>query len=74
MEYLKAFAVGGLICVIGQLFKELYEYLGLTEDVVKTLRKYKRDEDDYRKEAKANLVEIESYEENFYFFFPLIYH
>jgi len=37
----------------------------VTEDVVKTLRKYKRDEDDYRKEAKANLVEIESYEENY---------
>lgn len=36
----------------------------VTEDVVKTLRKYKRDEDDYRKEAKAHLVEIESYEEN----------
>lgn len=37
----------------------------VTEDVVKTLRKYKRDEDDYRKEVKANLVEIESYEENY---------
>lgn len=37
----------------------------VTEDVVKTLRKYKRDEDDYRKEAKAHLVEIESYEENY---------
>ena len=37
----------------------------VTEDVVKTLRKYKRDEDDYRKEAKTHLVEIESYEENY---------
>ena len=30
-----AFIIGGLICVIGQLFKELYETLGFSEDVVK---------------------------------------
>ncbi len=32
-----AYLVGGLICVIGQLLKELYSYLGLSEDVVKML-------------------------------------
>ena len=36
-NFILAYLVGGLICVIGQLFKELYEYLGLTEDVVKML-------------------------------------
>lgn len=36
-NFLKAYAVGGLICVIGQLFKELYEYLGLSSEVVKML-------------------------------------
>ncbi len=45
--------------------KETVILKDVTEDVVKTLRKYKRDEDDYRKEAKANRVEIESYEENY---------
>ena len=30
-----AFVIGGLVCVIGQLFKELYETLGFSEDVVK---------------------------------------
>lgn len=36
-DFVLAYLVGGLICVIGQLFKELYEYLGLSEDVVKML-------------------------------------
>ena len=30
-----AFVIGGFVCVIGQLFKELYETLGFSEDVVK---------------------------------------
>ena len=30
-----AFIFGGIICTIGQLFKELYESLGLSEDIVK---------------------------------------
>ena len=34
-DFICAFCVGGLICVIGQLFMELYSYLGLTEKVVK---------------------------------------
>ncbi len=36
-NFVFAYFVGGLICVIGQLLKELYEYLGLSEDVVKML-------------------------------------
>lgn len=36
-NFILAYIVGGFICVIGQLLKELYEYLGLTEDVVKML-------------------------------------
>ena len=35
MIFLKAFIVGGLICVIGQLFMEWYNALGLPEKVVK---------------------------------------
>lgn len=34
-DFICAFCVGGLICVIGQLFMELYSYLGLTEKVIK---------------------------------------
>ena len=36
-NFVLAYLVGGLICVIGQLFKELYDYLGLSEEVVKML-------------------------------------
>lgn len=34
-DFIWAYAVGGAICVIGQLFKELYTYLDLPEKVVK---------------------------------------
>ncbi|MBQ8202889.1 MAG: stage V sporulation protein AC [Clostridia bacterium] len=34
-DFIWAFLVGGFICMIGQLFMELYEYLGASEDVVK---------------------------------------
>ncbi len=34
-DFIWAYCVGGLICVIGQLFMELYLYLGLTEKLVK---------------------------------------
>ncbi len=34
-DFIWAFCVGGLICVIGQLFKELYQNLGFKEDVIK---------------------------------------
>lgn len=34
-DFVWAFLVGGLICVIGQLFTELYMYLGAGEDIVK---------------------------------------
>ncbi len=34
-DFIWAYCVGGLICVIGQLFMELYEYLGFSEKVVK---------------------------------------
>ena len=34
MDYLKAFLIGGIICVIGQLLRELYYYLGLSEESV----------------------------------------
>ena len=33
----KAFLIGGLICVIGQLLFELYDYIGLEEEVCKAL-------------------------------------
>ncbi len=36
-DFILAYCVGGLICVIGQLFKELYGYLGLDEKVIKML-------------------------------------
>lgn len=36
-NFFLAYLVGGIICVIGQLFKELYEYLDFSEDVVKML-------------------------------------
>ena len=36
-DFIWAYAVGGFICVIGQLFIELYEYLGLSEKTVKML-------------------------------------
>jgi stage V sporulation protein AC len=35
MNYFSAFIFGGIICTIGQLFKELYESLGFNEDIVK---------------------------------------
>lgn len=34
-DFIWAYFVGGLICVIGQLFLELYKYLDLPEKVVK---------------------------------------
>ena len=34
-DFIWAFVVGGLICVIGQILKELYLYLGAGEDVTK---------------------------------------
>lgn len=34
-DFIWAFCVGGLICVIGQLFFRLYDYLGLNEKAVK---------------------------------------
>lgn len=34
-DFLSAYAIGGLICVIGQLFMEWYNSLGLPEKVVK---------------------------------------
>lgn len=34
-DFIWAFCVGGAICVIGQLFNELYTYLGLSEKLVK---------------------------------------
>lgn len=36
-DFVCAYCVGGLICVIGQLFMELYKYLGMEEKVVKML-------------------------------------
>ena len=36
-NFLCAYCIGGIICVIGQLFMELYSYLGLEEKVVKML-------------------------------------
>lgn len=30
-----AFVIGGMICTIGQLFKELYEFWGFKEDIIK---------------------------------------
>ena len=37
LNCLKAFLIGGFICMIGQGIQELYLYLGLSEDVSKTL-------------------------------------
>ena len=34
-DFIWAYCIGGLICVIGQLFMELYLYLGFTQKVVK---------------------------------------
>ena len=34
-DFIWAFVVGGLICVIGQILKELYLYFGAGEDVTK---------------------------------------
>lgn len=34
-DFVTAYAVGGLICVIGQLLTEFYKTLDLSEDVVK---------------------------------------
>ncbi|MBQ9679467.1 MAG: stage V sporulation protein AC [Ruminococcus sp.] len=36
-DCLKAFLIGGLICMIGQGILELYKYLGADEDTAKTL-------------------------------------
>ncbi len=36
-NFIKAFVIGGIICLIGQLFLELYKSLGLEEKVVKML-------------------------------------
>jgi len=36
-DFILSFLVGGLICVIGQLFYELYLYLDLSEKTVKAL-------------------------------------
>ena len=36
-DFVCAFVIGGLICVIGQLFFELYTSLGFTKDEVKML-------------------------------------
>lgn len=37
LDCLKAFLIGGLICMIGQGILELYKYLGVDEDTSKTL-------------------------------------
>ena len=37
LNCVKAFVIGGLICVIGQGILELYQYLGLDEETAKTL-------------------------------------
>ena len=34
-DFVWEYCVGGAICVIGQLFNELYEYLGLDEKIIK---------------------------------------
>lgn len=36
-NFILAYAIGGIICVIGQLFMTLYESLGMKEEVVKML-------------------------------------
>lgn len=36
-DFIWAYLVGGFICVIGQLFLELYKYLGAEEKIVKML-------------------------------------
>lgn len=37
LDCLKAFLIGGTICVIGQAILSLYWYLGLSDDLAKTL-------------------------------------
>ena len=36
-DFILAYTVGGLICVIGQLLLELYKYLGIKDETVKML-------------------------------------
>ncbi len=36
-NFVMAYIIGGTICVIGQLFRELYTYLGINEEIVKML-------------------------------------
>ena len=36
-NFILAYTIGGIICVIGQLFMALYEWLGMPEKVVKML-------------------------------------
>lgn len=36
-NFILAYIIGGIICVIGQLFMALYEWLGMPEKVVKML-------------------------------------
>ena len=36
-DFVWAFCVGGLICVIGQLFTELFKMLDISEDIIKML-------------------------------------
>lgn len=36
-NFIKAFIIGGLICVLGQVLKKLYMSLGCSEDIVKML-------------------------------------
>ena len=36
-NFILAYVIGGTICVIGQLLRELYEYIGIPEDIVKML-------------------------------------
>lgn len=36
-NFILAYIIGGFICVLGQLLMELYQYLGLSEKVVKML-------------------------------------
>ena len=36
-NFILAYVIGGTICVIGQLLRDLYEYIGIPEDIVKML-------------------------------------
>ena len=36
-NFILAFVIGGIICVIGQLLRELYEYLAIPEEIIKML-------------------------------------